>query len=155
MKLADLLPAFVVALAAAFSQSGTVHLVSEGIQDDQILEAVYRFQLQQYTQERRWNVFYLAAGLEGGSASNKSVDAFNKHIPPVKKFIKSEYDAERLKKERGLVLGIAGITKSTASEAEVEGYIFVVPGEATVFHFSLVRENGEWLVKSSKVTGIA
>ncbi len=51
--------------------------------------------------------------------------------------------------------GVAEVKRKTETEAEVEGYSFVVPGEAQGFRYSLRRENGKWIVKSSKGTWIA
>jgi hypothetical protein len=52
------------------------------------------------------------------------------------------------------VLGVAEVKRKTEMEAEVEGYSFVVPGEARGFRYNLIRENGKWIVKISKGTWI-
>ena len=83
------------------------------------------------------------------------VDAFRDHSPPVKRFARNQFDAERIRQEKGLVLGVAEIKRKTETDAEVEGYIFVTPGEAQGYSYSLTRENGKWIVKGSKGTWTA
>ena len=116
-------------------------------------------QLQQSVTEKRWNLFYLAFGWDPSEESEacveRWVDTFNDHAPPVKKFIKNGFDAERINKEKGPLLGVAEIKRKTETEAGVEGYIFVVPGEAQGYSYFLMRENGKWIVKASKGTWIA
>lgn len=127
-------------------------------EEAEIVEAVYRYQFRQHSLNRDWNVFYLAFGWLGDSGGEKCVDArvdaFRDHAPPVRKFRRDEYDAERIRKERGLVVGVAEI-KKTDTEAEVEGFSFALPGEAQGYRYYLVRENGRWIVKSSKTTWTA
>ncbi len=125
--------------------------------DNGLIEAVFRYQLDQHAQQKRWKVFYLAYGWSPGDDEcvQAWVKAFSDHTPPVLKFKKSEYDVERIKEEHGLVLGVAEVKRKTETEAEVEGYSFVEPGEAQGFRYSLIRENGKWIVKSSKGTWIA
>jgi hypothetical protein len=125
--------------------------------DYELVEAVFRYQLDQHTQQKKWKLFYLAYGLspDDDECVQVWVKTFSHHNPPVLKFKKSEFDVERIKEEHGLVLGVAGVKRKTETEAEVEGYSFVVPGEAQGFRFSLIRENGQWFVKSSKGMWIA
>ena len=147
MKLATL--ALICAVAPAVSSAQTAN--SRVPEDLEIVEAVFRYQLQHYSQEKRWNVFYLALGLtDPGPASDETLEAFSKHTPRVKKFIKSEFDIARIMQEKGLVLGVSEIKKKDFDTAEVEGYTFVVPGEAQGYLFQLIRENGKWVVKSRK-----
>jgi hypothetical protein len=129
--------------------------VAPDTKDREIVDAVFSYQLEQYSKENRWNVFYLALGHEADPAADESVETFSKHRPPVKKFIKAEYDATRIQQEKGLVLGVMNITNRTDRGSEVEGYIFVLPGEAKGFRYNLIRENGKWIVKSSQATWIA
>jgi hypothetical protein len=83
------------------------------------------------------------------------VKGLGDHIPPVRVFKKSEFDGRRIRQEQGLVLGVAEVKRKTETEAEVEGYSFVVPGEAKGFRCSLALENGKWIVKSCKGTWTA
>ena len=155
MKLVALALVCAVTLAGTSAHSAYLRVPDETI-DIEIVEAVFRYQLQHYSQENRSNVFYLAFGkADPGPAPDETVEAFSKHTPPVKKFIRSQYDVTRIKEERGLVLGIAEIKKRNNAPVEVEGYSFVVPGEAQGFLFHLIRENGKWLVKSRKATWTA
>ena len=125
--------------------------------DNDLVEAVFRYQLDQHAQQKRWKVFYLAYGLptEDDECVQAWVKAFSNHTPPVMIFKKSEFDVERIKEEHGLVLGVAGVTRKTEAEAEVEGYSFVVPGEAQGFRYNLIVESGKWIVKSCKATWTA
>ena len=127
------------------------------VEDRELVEAVFRYQLERSVKEKRWNVFYLAFGWTkvDEECVDAWVDAFSDHAPPVKKFIENKFDAERNRQEKGLVLGVGGIKRTTETEAEVEGYIFVVPGEAQGYSYSLTRENGKWIVKGSKSTWTA
>ena len=129
------------------------------VEDRELVEAVFRYQLEQSVKEKKWNVFYLAFGWyasdEDEACVDRWVDAFPDHSPPVKKFVKNQFDAERIRQEKGLVLGVAEIKQKSETEAEVEGYIFVTPGEAQGYSYSLARENGKWIVKGSKGTWTA
>jgi hypothetical protein len=119
-----------------------------------LVETVFRYQLEQSSletilsrslqPEQKWHVFYLAFGLNasGEDCLEGSLDSFRDHDPPVRKFIRREFDVERIQKEKGLVLGISEIKRTSETEAEVEGYSFVVPGEAHGRRYHLVRENG-------------
>jgi len=129
------------------------------VEDMELVEAVFRYQLELSVKEKRWNVFYLAFGWnpseEGEACIERWVDAFPDHSPLVKKFAKNQFDVERIRDEKGLVLGVAEIKQKTETEAEVEGYIFVTPGEAQGYSYSLTRENGKWIVKGRKGTWTA
>jgi hypothetical protein len=152
MRLVALALICAVALAVSSAQPRNPRVP----EDLEIVEEVFRYQLQHYSQEKRWNVFYLAFGLtDPGPAPDETLEAFSKHIPPVKKFIKNEYDVTRIVQEKGIVLGVGKIKKNDNATVEVEGYTFVVPGEAQGFLFHLIRENGKWLVKSRKATWTA
>jgi hypothetical protein len=129
------------------------------VEDRELVEAVFRYQLEQSVKEKKWNVFYLAFGWyasdEDEACVDRWVDAFPDHSPPVKKFAKNQFDDERIREEKGLVLGVAEIKRKTETEAEVEGYIFILPGEAQGYSYSLTRENGKWIVKGRKGTWTA
>jgi hypothetical protein len=155
MKLICLVIVAALAFELASGQTLAFGAVRHLSEDDDIAAAVFRYQLQQRSQQSNWNVFYLALGWDPFSVSDECVKVFSEHAPPVRKFIKSEYDAAQIRKEKGLVLGVSEIKKKSETEAEVEGYLFVVPGEAEGFRFSLIRENGKWLVKSSRATWVA
>ena len=123
-------------------------------EEEDILEAVLRHELRlQATQGRK--VFYLAVGLENPtSPPAKFMDRF-KDLPLVKKFIAREYNATQIRQEKGIVIGTYKVKRKTESEAEVEMYHFVVPGEAQGFRFRVLRENGKWFVKQVEATWIA
>ena len=129
------------------------------VEDRELVEAVFRYQLERSVKEKRWNVFYLAFGWnpseEGEACVERWMDAFPDHSPRVKKFVKNQFDAEGISQEKGLVLGVAEIRQKSETAAEVEGYIFVTPGEAQGYSYSLARENGKWIVKGSKGTWTA
>jgi len=127
------------------------------VEDRELVEAVFRYQLERSVKEKRWNVFYLAFG--GYPFDEECVDAwinaFSDHAPPVKKFKTSQFDLERIRQEKGLVLGVERIKRTTETEAEVEGYTFVTAMEAQGYSYFLTRENGKWIVKGSKGTWTA
>ena len=129
------------------------------VEDRELVEAVFRYQLERSVKEKRWNVFYLAFGWDAPDEADACVqgwvDAFTDHSPSVKKFAKNQFDAERIRQEKGLVLVVAEIKRKTETEADVEGYIFVMPGEAQGYSYSLTRENGKWTVKGRKGTWTA
>ena len=135
--------------------SQTPVITPASVEEKAIAVAFFRYQLQQRSVERKWKVFYLAWGVDPLAAPEEGVNAFEDHTPAVKKFIKSEYDEEKIKKEGGLVLGVAEIKQSTETEAAVEGYSFRLAYEAQGYRCQLARENGKWLVRSCKATWIA
>jgi len=126
-------------------------------EDNELVEAVFRFQLEHHNQKRRWKVFYLAIGLDPSDEEcvEHWVTALRDNPLPVRRFIRKEYDAERIQKESGFVLGVAEVKRKSETEAEVEGYTFIIPGEAQGYRYYLVRENEKWVVKTSKGTWIA
>jgi len=135
-------------------------LVAEAIpnagDEQDVAEAVFRYELRQLSSGNRWKVFYLAIGLENPSApSDEFMNRFGGQQPIVKRFIGSEYNSEQIVKEHGLVLGVGGVKWKSKTEAEVDGYRFVVPGEAQGFRFEVKREKDEWIVKSSIATWVA
>lgn len=152
MTKVPLLAATTLVLAWSSVEGQRRDICPSSVDDTQIVEAVYRYQLQESVKEKRWNLFYIAFGSPeiDEACSERWADLFKDHTPPVKKFARNGFEAERMKKENGLVLGVGSIKRKSEIDAEVEGYIFVVPGEAQGYSYFLIRENGKWIVKASK-----
>lgn len=153
IRLATLIWACAVMTVIVSSQTHVINPAS--LEENAIGEAFFRYQLQQHSAVRRWKVFYLSWGVEASPAPDECVDAFKDYTPNVKRFVISEYDAEAIQKEGGLVLGVSEIKQISAMEAAVEGYSFRLAYEAQGYRCQLGRENGKWLVKSCKGTWIA
>jgi hypothetical protein len=145
-----------VFISLALSQILSAGALPNSAEEQDVVEAVFRYELRQHSPGKTWKVFYLAIGLENPSApAAEFMTRFREQQPLVKRFVGSEYSSEQMVKEHGLVLGIGGVKWKSATEAEVEGYRFVVPGEAQGFRFEVKREEGEWVVKSSTGTWVA
>lgn len=154
MKLKVLLLLWIVMLQPVCGDALPITLVTEKSDVEDITEAVFRYQVQQQSSRGR-KVFYLAIGLEHPSAPSDDFMGRFKDLSYVRKFIEKEYDAAQIRKEKGLVLGVGEVKRPSEGEAEAEGYHFVIPGEAEGFQFQVARENGKWVVKSTKATWIA
>lgn len=128
----------------------------QSCEESDAFEAVFRFQMRELSSSGRWKRFYLAFGISEPYAPNDEfMKRFDGYKSPVLKFQRGEYNVEQMKKEGGLVIGVYGFKRSHAMEAEVEGYSFLVAGEASGYRCMLSKDGQQWIVKKCKGTWVA
>jgi hypothetical protein len=119
-------------------------------------EAVIHYKITQFTKDRKWRKFYLAIGLTDPHPPNEELmERFAADKASVLAFQKSDYDVERMRTEGGLVLGVYNFKRTGAIESEVEGYDFLVVGEAEGYRCTLSKRGNLWQVKSCQGTWVA
>ena len=114
---------------------------------DEIIEAVFRYQIEHHSPARGYRVYYLAVG--GGRLlppADRFMRRFGGHLLPVKKFVRSAYEPVRLEAEGGIVLGVGSIERVGKRKVKVYGYSFTRFSEGLNWIFDLRREGRVWVV---------
>ena len=122
-----------------------------GADDDDIREAVFRYQISKNETE----VYFLQ--IDGADPSTEFMKRFEGHDPPVKP--KSACVAEgaaqdKETKKHGAILSVGKVTRA-ADGATVQGSVYWAPLAAVGGTYTLVRKDGKWVVTGFKMEWIS
>jgi hypothetical protein len=127
-------------------------------EEDQIREAVYRYQFEHNAsgQGKSANAYYLGLG-HADDASPELLARFEGHTPPVKPLSASKLEpgtalvVDRETGLPGLAFLITGIRWLGDHEVEVDGEYQEASESAAGSAYNLVKENGQWRVVDAQM----
>lgn len=133
-------------------------LISESVYDDDVLEAVFRYQFIHDSSDLqgRARVFFLS--VYDRDPSNNLMDRFQGHQPPVKRVSDCEVSTkargsgaihvvDRSTREPGLIYRVERIMWTSHTEAQVTGGYYAGGRAASEHLYHVVRDREEWVVK--------
>jgi hypothetical protein len=133
-------------------------LISESVYDDDVLEAVFRYQFTHDSSGLQWRARVFFLSVYDKDPSNNLRDRFEGHEPPVKGVSECEISAkargtsaihvvDSKTGEPGLICRVERIRWVSDTEAEVEGGYYEGGRAASGNLYRVVREGEEWVVK--------
>jgi hypothetical protein len=124
------------------------------IYEEDIAEAVFRFQIQRCYEINPPKVYFLS--LKRNDPSNEFLARFKPNDPAVRR--RSQMSAEftdLASGERGIILSVEKLTKITDTKFQVEGGCVAGGLNGYGFEYSVMKEGGAWRVKGSRPTWIS
>jgi len=141
-------------------------LISESVYDDDVLEAVFRYQFthDSFGLQGRARVFFLS--VYDKDPSNNLIDRFQGHQPPVKRVSDCEVSTKARgssaiwvvdsnTREPGLIYRVERITWVSDEEAEVTGGYYAGGRAASGDLYRVVREGEAWVVKKDTLQWVS
>lgn len=112
-----------------------------------IIETVLRSYMNNYSSAKGYKLYYIGVEMDGKDVTGEFLKRFEGNVPPVKEYEPSKYDAEQIKKEGGIVLGIRGIEWVGKSNVKVYGLTFGTgSGEGLNWIHELKRRGRNWVI---------
>lgn len=145
-------------LFAAFNIMAFGHAESKPAEEENIAEAVYRYQMQHCYREGPPRVYFLQRA--GKDPADKFMNRFKDAEPPVKKRSQiGNLDGgnEFMDKETGkfaVLLGVDKIKRLGDDGAEVEGSCGAASWAAKGYKYSLTLEKDKWVIKEVEPTWV-
>jgi hypothetical protein len=122
--------------------------------EEEILEAVFRYQLEHCYTKRSPGVYFLSR--HDQDLSDSFMEKFKGHRPPVRK--RSQMVGDFMDKEsgvQGIILDVEGIKWARRREIEVEGACVAGRLDGHGYLYRVVRERDRWVVHGSQGTWIS
>ena len=133
-------------------------------QEDDIREAVFRWQFEHNASEQQQNakVYFLEIGEKGGDPSNDLIKRFAGNNPAVRKRSECSVDMRRRvgvldKKtgEKGFILQVRRIEWKSDTGVDVKGGYYEHGLSSSGNTYTLIKEKGKWKVTNDKMNGIS
>jgi len=164
MKRSIPLPSVAAALALllVFASAGMAATQARQSQEDDIREAVFRWQFNHNVSGLQTNakVYFLAVGEKGGDPSDEFMKRFVGNKPPVRKRSQCTANAGRrvLDKqtgEQGLIFNVTSLRWISDTEVEAEGGYYEAGLSSSGNIYTLKKDNGKWKMTRDKLVEIS
>jgi hypothetical protein len=127
-------------------------LVTPDLEEEAIIEAVFRHQLEHCYKSRSPKLFFLSRN--GQDLSDSFMEKFKGHPSQVRK--RSQIIGDLVQCcEQGLILDVGGIRRVRRTEIEVEGACVAGGLDGYGYLYRVVRESDRWVVKSAQLTWVS
>jgi hypothetical protein len=149
-------------LLFAFTSLGVADEKARQGQDDDIREAVFRYQFDHNAsgQQKTAKVYFLGVGEKATDPSDDFMKRFANHKPPVRKasashFVRGKGLLDKKTGERGLAFRNTLIKWISDTEVEVSGGYYEAELSSSGNTYTVQKENGKWKVTKSKMNWIS
>jgi hypothetical protein len=153
MKKATLLVILLLPLTTVLSAPG----FSDRTGSDEaasIAETIFRHQIRHCYRYRSPKVYFLL--LDGKDPSDDFMEQFKESVPPVKKASQMDnWARDKETGEQGIALAVEKIKQIDESKAEAEGGCVAGGLDGYGYRYSLVKENGRWVIKDAQGTWVS
>jgi hypothetical protein len=131
-------------------------------QEDDIREAVFRYQFDHNAsaQQKTAKVFFLGVEGKAGDPSDAFMKRFADHKPPVRKasashFVKGKGILDKTTGEQGLAFSVTSIKWISDTEVQAKGGYYEAEESSSGNTYTLKKENGKWKVTKNKMNWIS
>jgi hypothetical protein len=131
-------------------------------QEDDIREAVFRYQFEHNAsgQQKTAKVFFIGVEGNAGDPSDMLLKRFADNKPPVRKasashFVKGKGIVDKQTGELGLAFSVTSIKWISDTEVQANGGYYEAEESSSGNTYTLQKENGKWKVTKSKMNWIS
>jgi len=131
-------------------------------QEDDIREAVFRYQFEHNASAQQTNskVYFLGVAGKSGDPSEELIKRLAGHKPPVRKasashYVKGKGILDKKTGEQGLAFSINSIKWVSDSEVEADGGYYEAEKSSSANVYTLKKQNGKWHVTKNKLKWIS